>query len=566
MPSLLALSRWFPFLAWPRPDRHLLKGEFSAGMTVGLMLVPQGVAYAALAGMPLVTGIYASLIPALVAVLFSSSTRLGVGPTALTSLLIGASLTGLAEPGSAQWVALAAWMALLSGLLQLVMGVARFGWLLNLVTSPVLSGFTQAAALLILASQLRAFTGLRSDLGALWSTPSLGHFDLIAAAFGLGSLALLVLARRWRPNFPAAIVVVGAAGALSWALGYADAGGNVVGTLPEGLPSLYWPGLLSWTQFSALVMPVLVVTLVSFLETASSAKVESQRSGERWNENQDLIGQGLAKISSGLCGSFATSASFSRSAINLYAGARTGWATVFAIALVLVVLLWLTPALYHVPQSVLAAVVITAVTSLIKPATLLRLWRISRVEAMMAGVTFALTLATAPRMYWGVLVGLLMNLSHFLYQRLHPRIIEVGLHPDGSLRDRHLWHLPPLAPRLLALRMDAELDFGSASALDRYVTDHLVSHPEITELCLMALPINRIDITGVETFAALRAAMQARGGTLHVSGMKLPVEQVLRRAGLLEDGPGLRMYRTDAEALLALQQIPAPPETLTSNP
>ncbi|MFZ3123862.1 MAG: SulP family inorganic anion transporter, partial [Acidovorax sp.] len=186
--SLHTLSRWFPFLAWPRPDLALLKGEFWAGMTVGLMLVPQGVAYAALAGMPLVTGIYASLVPALVAVLFSASTRLGVGPTALTSLLIGASLSGLAEPGSAQWVAMAAWMAILSGLVQLVMGLARFGWLLNLVTSPVLSGFTQAAALLILSSQLGALTGLRSDLGALWTTPSLGHFDLTAAAFGLGSL------------------------------------------------------------------------------------------------------------------------------------------------------------------------------------------------------------------------------------------------------------------------------------------------------------------------------------------------------------------------------------------
>ena len=212
--SAASLTRWFPFLSWPRPDRALIKGEFWAGMTVGLMLVPQGVAYAALAGMPLVTGIYASLIPALVAVLFSASTRLGVGPTALTSLLIGASLTGLAEPGSAQWVAMAAWIALLSGLLQLVMGMARFGWLLNLVTSPVLSGFTQAAALLILGSQLAALTGLRSDWGALLSTPSTGLFDLTAAAFGLGSLALLILARRWRPNFPAAIVVVGAAGAM----------------------------------------------------------------------------------------------------------------------------------------------------------------------------------------------------------------------------------------------------------------------------------------------------------------------------------------------------------------
>ena len=526
-----------------------------AGMTVGLMLVPQGVAYAALAGMPLITGIYASLVPALVAVLFSSATRLGVGPTALTSLLIGASLSGLAEPGSAHWVALAAWMAILSGLVQLVMGAARFGWLLNLVTSPVLNGFTQAAALLILASQLGALTGLRSSFGALWERPSPGHFDLVAAAFGLGSLALLMLMRRWRPQFPAAIVVVAAAGALSWSLDYADHEGAVVGTLPSGMPSLYWPGWLPWSDFSALVMPVLVVTLVSFLETASSAKVDSQRAGQRWNENQDLIGQGLAKISSGLCGSFATSASFSRSAINLYAGARSGWATVFAIALVLVVLLWLTPALYHVPQSVLAAIVVTAVTSLIKPGTLLSLWRISRVEASIAGMTFALTLATAPRMYWGVLVGIMMNLSHFLYQRLHPRIIEVGLHPDGSLRDRHLWQLPPLAPGLFALRMDAELDFASANALEREVSEHLTLHPQVRHVCLLAQPINRIDITGVETFIRLHQMLASRGGTLHVAGVKLPVEQALQRAAALEPSPSLATYRTDAEALATFARM-----------
>src|SRR6218665_1185487 len=195
--NLSSLTRWLPFLAWPRPDRQLLKGGFWAGMTGGLLLVPPGVAYAALAGMPLVTGIYSSLVSALVAVRFSSSARLGVGPTALTSLLIGAALTGLAEPGSAQWVALAAWMALLSGLLQLVMGLARFGWLLNLITSPVLSGFTQAAALLILGSQLRSLTGLRAtDWGALWSTPSPDMFDLTAAAFGMDSMALLLLGRR----------------------------------------------------------------------------------------------------------------------------------------------------------------------------------------------------------------------------------------------------------------------------------------------------------------------------------------------------------------------------------
>ena len=557
MPRIV-LSRWFPFLAWPRRSPELLRGEFWAGMTVGLMLVPQGVAYAHLAGMPLVTGIYASLVPALVAVLWASSTRLGVGPTALTSLLIGASLTGLAEPGSAQWVQLAAWMALLSGLVQLTLGVVRFGWLLNLVTSPVLGSFTQAAALLILASQLPALLGLRTSWHALASDPSVHHFDLRAMAFGLGSLLVLMLARRWKPGFPAAMVVIALAALTSWGSGFADAGGAVVGHVPSGLPSLYLPGWLSWDEFGALALPVLVVTLVSFLETASSAKVEHSRGGTRWNENQDLIAHGMAKMSSGLCGAFATSASFSRSAINLYAGAKSGWATLFALLVVLATLLWLTPELYHVPQAVLAAVVVTAVTGLIKPLGMLRLWPISRVETLIGLVTFALTLVSAPRLYWGVLAGLVMNLSHFLYQRLHPRIIEVGLHPDGSLRDRHLWQLPPLGSHALALRMDAELDFASATALERRVADELAARPDLRQLCLFALPVNRIDVTGVEAFVRLRALMQSLGGTLHVAGLKLPVQRILERAGVLHEGPDLRMYRTDGEAVAALASLPAP--------
>lgn len=549
------LDRWFPFLAWPRPSRELLQGELWAGMTVGLMLLPQGVAYAALAGMPLVTGIYASLIPALVAVLWSASPRLGVGPTALTSLLIGTSLLGLAEPGSAHWVSLAVWIALLSGLLQWSLGALRAGWLLNLVTSPVLNGFTQAAALLILASQLPALLGLRTTWHAFFTAPSVHHFDLRAAAIGLGSVALLMAFKRWRSGFPSAIVVASLAGVLSWATGFADSGGSVIGNLPAGLPLLHWPGWLSGDEFSALIMPVLVISLVSFLETASSAQVEHRLAGTRWNENQDLIAQGMAKVTAGLFGSFATSASFSRSAVNLMAGARTGWATIFAVGLVFLVLLWLTPALYHVPQSALAAIVVTAVLNLIKPRTMFSLWRISRTEACIGLSTFALTLATAPRLYWGVLAGIVMGLCHFLYQRLHPRIIEVGLHPDGSLRDRHLWQLSHWADGALVLRMDAELDFASASALERRIADHLAEHPEVRHLCLLAQPINRIDITGVETFARIRALLRQRGGTLHLSGLKLPVEDCLRRAHALDAGPDLALYRTDAEALAALREL-----------
>ncbi len=547
-----SLHRWFPFLSWPRPSAATLSGELVAGLTVGLMVIPQGVAYAALAGMPLITGIYASLLPALVAVLWSSSSRLSVGPTALTCLLVSSSLAGLAAPGSAQWVALAVWLALLSGGLQLILGLGRFGWLLNLVSSPVLTGFTQGAAILILASQLPLMIGLKGSLGNLLNAP---QFNVTSAAFGLGSLASLVAGKRWLPRFPVVIVVVAASSAGSAWLGFAQSGGAVVGELPAGLPALYWPELLPWRTLGALVMPAMVITLISFLETASSAKVENQKGGTRWNENQDLIGQGLAKITSGLCGAFPTSSSFSRSAINLYAGARTGWATIVSVLLVLVVLLWMMPLLYHVPQSVLAAVVFAAVVSLVKPSAFVHLWRVSHVEALTGATTFVLTLATAPRLYWGVLAGLLMSLSHFLHHRLHPRIIEVGLHPDGSLRDRHLWHLPPLAPHLYALRMDAELDFASSSGFGLAIALFLAAHPDTRHVCLFAQPINRIDVSGVEAFMQMRASLTERGIVLHISGIKLPVETILKRTDALTPGPLLRMYRTDADALVALAQL-----------
>jgi SulP family sulfate permease len=305
----------------------------------------------------------------------------------------------------------------------------------------------------------------------------------------------------------------------------------------------------------SLIAPALVIALVSSLEMAASAKIESQRDGKRWDAGQDLVGQGIGKITSALSGSFATSTSFSRSALTLYSGAKTGWATVIATGFVLLVLLFLTVPLSHVPRAVLAAVVVAAVSSLFKPRTFLNLWQIDRVEALTAFVTFAVTILTAPRIYWGVLTGVLVGLAHFLVLRLHPRIIEVGLHPDGSLRDRHLWELPPLAPQLYALRMDAELDFASSTAMEREIAEHLAAHPEVRHVCLFAQPINRVDATGVEMFGQLRRLLAERGITLHIIGIKLPVERVLRKAGLLEDDALLKMYRTDTEALLAFGRL-----------
>ena len=545
-------ARWFPFLHWSRPGAALLRSEGMSAVTVAMVLVPQAVAYAALAGMPLVTGLYAALLPALVATLWGGTNRLSVGPTALTCLLIASSLSGMAEPASPEWVALAVWLALLSGVLQLVLGLVGAGWLLNLVSAPVLTGFSQAAGVLIMASQLPALVGLEGSLTSLFTKP---QFHFIAMAFGLGSLALLWVAKTLLPRWPAVMLIVIGSALLSYATGYEAQGAAVVGSLPAGLPAAYWPSALSWPTLGNLIVPALVISLVSFLETASTAKMQNQAQGTRWNDNQDLIGQGLAKIASAFSGSFATSTSFSRSAISTYSGARTGWSGVMVIGLVWLALLFLMPALHHVPRSVLAAVVILAVTGLIQPAQFLRLWRISRVECFTSIATFSVTLLTAPRIYWGVLAGVILGLVDFLYQRLHPRIIEVGLHADGSLRDRHLWKLEPLAPHMYALRMDAELDFAAASSFERNISEYLSLHPDTRHVCLFAQPINRIDATGVEVFTNLCVTLAAHNITLHISGIKLPVERVLRQARVLPDSPFFRLYRTDSEALAEIARL-----------
>ena len=548
-----------PFLSWPRLSGKLLHTELFAGLSVGLMVIPQGVAYAALAGMPLITGIYASLLPALVAALFSASTRLSVGPTALTAMLVSASLAGMATPGSAEWVNLAVWLSVLTGLLQVVLGFARFGWLLNLVSSPVLTAFTQGAAVIILSSQLPALLGFTKGWSGL-ADPS--NINLYSLAFGLVSLAVLVLSKRLRPTFPTVLVVVLGAAALSWGLDLQAQGVAVVGALPQGLPVLVLPHAIGWDVLKQLVLPTLVITLVSFLETASSAKVDNERKGQRWDQDQDLIGQGLGKLASALSGAFPTSSSFSRSALNLYAGAQTAWATVISVVVILLALLVLTPVLAHVPQSVLSAIVLAAVLGLLKPQAFVRLFKVNRVEGTIALLTFGITLLAAPRLYWGVLAGVVMGLSYFLHTRLHPRIIEVGLHADGSLRDRHLWKLPPLAHQLYALRMDAELDFAAASGLERAITEHLSAHHGVRHVCLFAQPINRIDVTGVESFSQICRQLAAHDITLHISGIKLPVETALRRAGELGHSPLLKMYRTDAEALQALRQLAPLPDDI----
>jgi len=295
----------------------------------------------------------------------------------------------------------------------------------------------------------------------------------VSAAFGLGALLLLLWLRRHRPHWPGVLLVCGLGIVLSHFSAYAGHGGAVIGSVPEALPQLSLPPALDFGTHRALLAPALVVALVSFTEAMSSARTLARRRGERWNENQELIGQGLAKIASAASGAFPVSGSFSRSALNEYAGARTAWSTLFAAACVFAFLLAGTAVLAPLPQAVLAAVVIVPVTGLINVAGLRRIGRLARDDGLVALITFAATLFAVPQLHWGVLAGLIAGLAASMLRRSQPRIVELGVLPDGRSIARERYGLPRPAPDLIVLRPDTALVYASAAAVERAVLDHV---------------------------------------------------------------------------------------------
>lgn len=552
------LSRFFPFLHWPRPTPGSLRQDIWAGITVGLVLVPQAVAYAALAGMPAQTGLYAALLPAVIGILWGSAPLLGVGPVALTSLLTFGSLAPLAQPGSATWVALAIWLALYAGVIQFLLGAFRLGRIASLVSQPVMTGFINAAAIIIIVSQLPALTGLEADgLGALARQLREGGWQMLPTlGFGLASLALLALFRRLWPAFPGvlAVCVLGIAAAIL--LDHESLGVAVVGVIPAGLPALTLPPAIPLASHQELWPAALVLALISFTEAMTSCRALSRKRNEPWDENQELIGQGMAKVAAGFTGAFPVSGSFSRSALNLYAGAQSAWATLVATLCVLLSLLFLTDLIRYLPRAVLAAMIMMPVFSLLDLRALRRLFAVSRLDGTVALVTFLVTLFSVPRLHWGVVAGVVLTMGAFLYRRTEPRIIEVSLHADGTLRDRARFNLPPLAPDLLAVRIDAALNFLTSAALLRFIGDRCRGEDRPARVLLCASGINDIDTTGTDALAQLHASLRADGIALHLCSVKKQVMEVLERAGFVETLGAGRIFPTDAAAVAALSAPP----------
>lgn len=552
-----SIRRFFPFLDWPRINRQTFSSDLIAGIAVSLVAIPQSLAYAQLAGVPAYYGLYAAFIPAVVGVLFGSSAILSTGPVAMTSLLTAASVSHFAVQGSEQFGAYVTLLALLSGLFQIGLGLARAGVLLNLLSHPVLMGFINAAALIIAFSQLPALTGI--------SVPQTEHFltdtwhlvvrldaaHEMSLAIGVAAIVFLYGFRRFAPRLPGVLIAVGLFTWASFFLDFAEHGGQVVGSIPVGLPRFSIP-TLNWSTISALLPSAFVIALISFMEAMSSCKVIAIKTRTRWDENQELIGQGLAKIAAAFCHSMPVSGSFSRSAINLASNARTGASSLVAAAFVMLTLLFFTPLLYHLPKPALAAMIILAVANLVNFPAMRHAWLASRDDGIAAVVTFVSTLAFSPNIQNGILTGIIISLGTFIYRRMSPRIVVVGLHTDGTLRDAARLNLPPLHPRIGALRVDASLFFANVSFFEDAVLKLERDNRDMKFILIAAHGINYLDASGVETLRNLVKRLRECGITLIISGAKKQISDVMERTGLAATIGDTNIFSSDKLAIEAL--------------
>lgn len=559
--ALPRLLRLLPFLSWPRPDRSTLAKDAVAGLTVGLLLVPQGLAYAQLAGVPAQLGLYAAFLPTIVGALFGSSALLATGPVALTSLLAASSVAATtAAPGSTDFVAQVVLLALLSGLIQIALGLARAGALVSLLSHPVVVGFINAAAIVIGISQLPALLGIAVPpglntvvgLGALLS--AIGSVHGPSLAFGLATIGLLVAFRRLSPRLPGVLLTVAVMTLASAAVGFEARGGQVVGTIPGGLPTLALPRF-DWQTAMALVPAAFVIALLSFIEAMSSCKSIAIKTRTRWDVNQELIGQGLAKLASAACQSIPVSGSFSRSAMNLVAGGRTGWCSVFAGGFVLVTLLMLTPLLHDLPKPVLSAVIIVAVANLVDVAAMRSAWLANPDDGLAAGLTFAAAIAFAPNVQNGMLAGMLFALGAFIYRRMVPRYALVDVTDDGRQHDRAA---PPAAappPGALAgvaaFRFEAALFFANVSQFEDIVLGLQRRQPRAEAIVVFAGSINLVDASAIEMLRSLVRDLRAHRVDLVFAGAKPQIVAVFERTGLLAEIGADHFIGSDPAALRA---------------
>ncbi|WP_132972576.1 SulP family inorganic anion transporter [Thiogranum longum] len=665
------MSKLLPFLSWIGELRHpaTLRADLLAGLTVALVLIPQSMAYAQLAGLPAYYGLYAAFLPPIVSALFGSSRQLANGPVAVVSLMTAAALEPLASTGSEGYIAYAILLALLVGLFQITLGLLRLGVLVNFLSHPVVLGFTNAAAIIIASSQLGKILGVSVDKAehhyeTVWNTLLAGLSDGHLPTLAMATLAFCIMIglRKFNPRLPGVLIAVVITTAVSWLWGYeqrrqvspehianpevqllvqeqfqlrkeigifqkrklmtehdyrvalekfgedspktlsalhardisastlqqklqqhqddlkelrnlhfelvpaADnnetklylrdnvpagletlggiwrlrniiderellvtSGGAVVGHVPGGLPDFRAP-LFDWNAITQLLSAALTIALIGFMEAIAIARNMATRTRQRLDANQELVGQGMANIVGSLFQSYAVAGSFSRSAVNIGAGARTGFSSVVTGLVVVVALLWLTPLLYHLPQATLAAVIMVAVMGLVRIEPVRHAWKAHKHDGFVAIITFLLTLLLAPHLDKGILIGVGLSLGLYLYRTMKPRVAVLSRYRDGSLRDITV-HKLKTCDNISVIRFDGSLYFANTGYFEDKILEKVSLYPDLKFVIVDAGGINQIDATGEEMLVELSKRLSESGIELLIARMKRQFMDTLRRTG-----------------------------------
>lgn len=565
------LTNYIPALDWGRSyTRETLSNDLVAAVIVTIMLIPQSLAYALLAGLPAETGIYASIAPIVLYAIFGTSRALAVGPVAVVSLMTAAAIGHLAEPGSPELLVAAITLALLSGVFLILLGVFRLGFLANFLSHPVIAGFITATGILIAASQLRHILGIQAggdnlpelvvslieNLGRVnWTTFAIGASATAFLFWVRKGLKPLLLSTGLNPKLagvlakagPVAAVVVSTFAVWVFNLGE-SAGVRVVGDVPQGLPPLTMPSF-SLELWGTLAGSAVLISIIGFVESVSVAQTLAARKRQRIVPDQELIGLGMANVGAAFTGGYPVTGGFARSVVNFDAGAETPAAGAFtAIGLLLAALL-LTPLIYHLPQATLAATIIVAVLSLVDFSILKKTWVYSKADFAAVSATILLTLGFGVEI--GVTAGVVLSILIHLYKSSRPHMAVVGRVP-GTEHFRNVnRHKVEIDETVLTLRVDESLYFANARYLEDSLYDMVAARPKLKHVVLMCPAVNEIDMSALESLEAINERLKVLGVTFNLSEVKGPVMDRLRRSDFLHHLSG-KVFLSQHQAIVEI--------------
>jgi SulP family sulfate permease len=575
MDPLKRLAGNIPILDWGRAyDRDSAVSDLVASVIVTIMLIPQSLAYALLAGLPPEMGLYASILPLVAYAVFGTSRALAVGPVAVVSLMTAAAVGNLAVQGTAEYAAAAITLAFLSGLILLVMGIFRLGFLANFLSHPVIAGFITASGILIATSQVGTILGIRGGghtlpemLGGILG--NLGNTSLLTLLIGAAATGFLFWVRKGlkpvllkaglRPRLADLLAKAGPVAAVavttlvSFAFGLDGKGVSIVGAVPRGLPPLTLPSF-SPEVWLSLAGSAVLISVIGFVESVSVAQTLAAKKRQRIVPDQELIGLGAANVAGALTGGYPVTGGFARSVVNFDAGAETPAAGAFTAVGLLLAASFLTPLLYFLPKATLAATIIVAVLSLVDFGVLKRTWRYSKPDFAAVAATILTTLILGVEA--GVSAGVLLSILLFLWNSSRPHIAEVGLVP-GTQHFRNIYrHKVFTVPEVLTVRVDESLYFANARFLEDHILDRVVGSP-VKHVVLMCSAVNAIDMSALESLEAINQRLRDMGIKLHLSEVKGPVMDALQRTHFLADLSG-RVFLSQYDAAAALGAVPGP--------